>query len=911
MPLVSIIIPVYKVEKYLARCLDSVLAQSEPNFEVICVNDGSPDRSGEILADYAACDKRIKVLTQENKGQSAARNAGLDVATGDWIMFVDSDDWIPADALAGFLQVARESGAPVVVSATYAVDQFKAPLPRKLHWSLKKPALKHLVGKRKMQSSPWNKLFRADVLKNRRFIEGIYFEDWVYITEAIGDVDSFAQIEEPMYVYCTNGGDTSTIRSPFTLHKALSYRTAIAHARDYFKNHPMKKWGLKRADIAQKMLEKRLRCMVGVKSVSIRGGLGNQMFQYAFAKALAKRTGEGVLFDLSWFEKAKKTVVNEKGEKANGCVIRDFGLDAFPNVKLPLAYPEQLAMYYEKSTLPKFLRKLFKVPRYKYQVEEKNALKPCATDHLYVGYFQNAAYFNEVAEDVRADFAFPPLKNPALEKLLSQIKACENAVFVHIRRGDYVKLGWELKPDYYEKAISLMCEKVKNPTFFIFSDAEPQWIQENLKLSVPFEIVGNQNDMMDDMQLMSACRHAIVANSSFSWWAAWLTTLSPKKIVIAPSPWLPTVKDGAVICSDWVKVSVDNPRGGGGGKISIIMPVYNTGRLVIKSLDSLVAQTYSNIEIICVDDGSTDDTWDILKEYACQDFRVKVFHQENGGPGAGRNRGLDEASGDYIMFCDSDDWYAPTMCEEMVNAMTRQKCDAVMCRCCFEYEEQTKRIFDEAYYNPKKINSQCKFTNNVILWNKIFKKALIDQYQIRFLEHNPHDDNAFWFAYGLVANRLVYLKKVLYHYLIRKNSIMDEWSSGRINNVNARLDIMNSLCTFAERHDLLRENERCLARRFRAELAAEYERIPDDLLQTPITHVNDLFQRYFSHPFRIDKCSGRIVLFNLSKPRMVIYAGLMLFGLLSYLERNAKKRYRRRFEVYKRYLNYKLQKEGV
>ncbi len=259
---VSVIIPVYKVEKYLARCLDSVLGQTYRDLEVICINDGSPDNSGAILAAYALQDVRVKVLTQENKGQSAARNTGLDIATGAWIMFVDSDDWIPADAVQSFVQVAEASGAPIVASATYAIDKFNATLPRTLHWSLKTPALKHLVGNRKMQSSVWNKIFRADVLKNRRFIEGIYFEDWVYITEALGDIDSFAKIKEPMYVYCKNGGDTSTIRSPFTLHKAFSYRTGIAHVRDYFKDHPMKKWGLKRADIAQRMLEKRVKRMV-------------------------------------------------------------------------------------------------------------------------------------------------------------------------------------------------------------------------------------------------------------------------------------------------------------------------------------------------------------------------------------------------------------------------------------------------------------------------------------------------------------------------------------------------------------------------------------------------------------------------------------------------------------------------
>lgn len=94
MPLVTVIVPVYNVEKYLAECLDSICAQTLKNIEIICINDGSTDLSGDILAQYAARDSRIFVLNQENQGQSAARNNALDLARGKYISFVDSDDVI-------------------------------------------------------------------------------------------------------------------------------------------------------------------------------------------------------------------------------------------------------------------------------------------------------------------------------------------------------------------------------------------------------------------------------------------------------------------------------------------------------------------------------------------------------------------------------------------------------------------------------------------------------------------------------------------------------------------------------------------------------------------------------------------------------------------------------------------------
>lgn len=99
MPLISIIIPVYNVELYLKKCLNTIVRQTYPNLEIICVNDGSPDSSGEILSDFQEKDSRIKIINQKNQGLSMARNSGLDAATGDFIVFVDSDDWIELDTI--------------------------------------------------------------------------------------------------------------------------------------------------------------------------------------------------------------------------------------------------------------------------------------------------------------------------------------------------------------------------------------------------------------------------------------------------------------------------------------------------------------------------------------------------------------------------------------------------------------------------------------------------------------------------------------------------------------------------------------------------------------------------------------------------------------------------------------------
>ena len=114
MPKISVIIPVYNVEKFLSRCLDSVLDQTFKDFEVVCINDGSTDRSEEILQEYAKKDQRIKVFTQNNQGAAVARNKALQYASGDFVFFLDSDDMIHRQAFSLLVSLAEDSNAELV-----------------------------------------------------------------------------------------------------------------------------------------------------------------------------------------------------------------------------------------------------------------------------------------------------------------------------------------------------------------------------------------------------------------------------------------------------------------------------------------------------------------------------------------------------------------------------------------------------------------------------------------------------------------------------------------------------------------------------------------------------------------------------------------------------------------------------
>jgi hypothetical protein len=137
-----------------------------------------------------------------------------------------------------------------------------------------------------------------------------------------------------------------------------------------------------------------------------------------------------------------------------------------------------------------------------------------------------------------------------------RINSAENPVFIHVRRGDYCGLnGWLLEKEYYIRAVQYIKEHVKNPTFFVFSDADEDYIKNNFKIGCEYEYVGTHNadtnQSFRDMHLMSLCQHAIIANSSFSWWGAWLMK-NKNKVVCMPTPWIEPFTGS--ICDNWVKI---------------------------------------------------------------------------------------------------------------------------------------------------------------------------------------------------------------------------------------------------------------------------------------------------------------------------------------------------------------------
>lgn len=215
-PRISVIIPVYNVERYLPACLDSVLGQTVRDMEVICVDDESPDGSLAILRDYAARDARIRVISQKNKRQGGARNTGLDVARGEWVAFIDSDDWVDPDYFEKLLDAALRHGADMACANVLKCrGEFRK-------WSVRytrEAVFDTLQGKFDACCCPpnfntTNKIYRRAALVGAgvRFREHAVYEDVEFLAQVLAALGRLVTVPGPVYHYLVYGASTTKSR---------------------------------------------------------------------------------------------------------------------------------------------------------------------------------------------------------------------------------------------------------------------------------------------------------------------------------------------------------------------------------------------------------------------------------------------------------------------------------------------------------------------------------------------------------------------------------------------------------------------------------------------------------------------------------------------------------------------------
>lgn len=290
--------------------------------------------------------------------------------------------------------------------------------------------------------------------------------------------------------------------------------------------------------------------------IKLFGGLGNQMFQYAAAKALSINTDTELKLDISHF---RRVVANES--------LRDYRLDVFPNIKEFVATKHEISklVHQYKFTFfnkihKNFNKKILNINK-KYKVEKSLSYSPILLDRkksIYLdGYWQSEKYFDSVGDIIRDCFNLDFLRyHENLKPFIDKIQQQEASVSIHIRRGDYLSnpsantYHGVADLSYYEKSIHrLITSASSDLSFFVFSD-DISWCKKNFIIPYKHFYIDTGTDY-HDLYLMSICKHHIIANSTFSWWGAWLNN-NNDKIIIAPKKWFAHQSPNDILPLNWL-----------------------------------------------------------------------------------------------------------------------------------------------------------------------------------------------------------------------------------------------------------------------------------------------------------------------------------------------------------------------
>jgi len=297
--------------------------------------------------------------------------------------------------------------------------------------------------------------------------------------------------------------------------------------------------------------------VTGMNKVAVYGGLGNQMFQYALCTAL-----------------------NENGQKARlsfSCYLfykhhNGFELARAFKLKLPFQskalnfFLQHAGFIYKNKIAAGFFRRAigWHEARQNAYKEKSEFVFDAAVfsqqNVFFTGTWQSELYFKKIAAQIQKQFVFKAPTDDGNKKLVKEINNC-NAISIHIRRGDYLQSHWKQSlgvikdMEYYKAAAAVMESRVSNPRYFIFSD-DMEWVKANLPLAGCIYVDHNKDSSsFADMYLMSLCKHNIIANSTFSWWAAWLNQ-NPGKIVIMPEKWMNNNACEGLYFNEWIKLKV-------------------------------------------------------------------------------------------------------------------------------------------------------------------------------------------------------------------------------------------------------------------------------------------------------------------------------------------------------------------
>lgn len=651
---ISVIMPVYNAEKYLRQCIESILGQTLEELELICIDDCSTDNSFSILEEYASKDSRITVLKNDvNHYAGYCRNRGIELAKGEYLHFIDSDDYMISDAYETLYNIAKENDLDMIKAKSKGIDTATSIyVPNPLYDLSKISADKFGIIMNfydypktfmSVAVTPWNGIYKRDfVISNNLSFNGLKcVNDRSFYISAILKADKIMLSD-----YC------------MICHRVNNPESLIGQRAKNFDCH------FNSFNIIYNLCKNSL---PKVKYIILRYEMNDLC---------------------AWFNKFKN----------------EYFLDLYPEMKNFL------------NTVD-----IHDIMINDYEKEKSNWYKTCSD----IIKLSVSDYINKN-------------KITILEKKLYS----ENTLFAERSAVIYVKNNYN--------CIKQCIEQIKSDvkTEYIFTD------DGSVDGSVEFLIDYAMNNQNVIVFLMNNAGIEQCKKTAF-----YSATGKKREFYLA---------------EQFSDNYTDDETEKHDVKVSVVVPCYNVSQYIRECLDSLIYQTLKEIEIICVNDGSTDNTLDILKEYASFDSRVKIIDKPNSGYGNTMNMGMQAAHGEYIGILESDDYVMVDMYESLYLEAVNNNLDFVKADFYrFFHENKKLELFynsitnnKKEYYNkimrPRDVLESFRFVMNT--WSGIYKRSFIEANNIH---HNEtpgasFQDNGFWFQTFALAERAMFINKPYY-----------------------------------------------------------------------------------------------------------------------------------------------------
>ena len=898
-PRVSVVVPVHNTARYLPQCLDSIIHQTLREIEIICVDDGSEDNSYSVLSDYAALDGRITILQQECLGAGVARNAGLERARGEWVMFIDSDDFAEPDLLESAYSSGVAASADIVLFSANSFNQNTKQVSY-MPWSLNKSLIPTLPCKTEelydkifqiSKPAPWTKLFRRSFVVNN----GISFQqlhntnDLFFSFLSLALSHKLSWVEKPLIYYRNNPeGIQSTKRSHpedfylalMALKQELENRGLYNTVRQSFLKmaEDMLLWSFKFYsfnDISESR-RREIRISLDLSEIPEAHSDDNGAQESAAIHQPDVSIVIPVFNTENYLEACISSALNQTLTNIEVICVDDCSTDnslaileslsKTDNRVRILSNPRNLGLYETRKQ-----GVLSSNGKYVLFLDSDDFIDPTVCEETFniaeedqldiVQFSINTQYYTKVTEahkQWRASYFAPLCKSLKKREILHSAYVSRTHVTSlvgKLLRRDLCNRAYSYAPDmdlyigediFFYFYIAFFANSYKgiislgayNYCFGrgvsnyegIDIDKFLQYASMGRCVDAIRSFLNSQHALHDEYEAFCRLSKRMLIDVL----RAFSDRLDPGSQNVAAKAIMKYWKNSEVIesaifevlnmnCKQFMNANSllpelqshfpslarCNPPA-----ISIIIPCYNVQEYVGACLDSVVRQTLKEIEIICINDGSYDDTLSVLLSYANRDNRISVVSKENGGLSSARNAGFTIASGEYIYYLDSDDAIAPTALEELYRTLKNNDLDLLFFSGIVHYESPSlEELYeDNRYYYYANLNDTGTCSGPALFrWaydNHIFrssacmqiaKRSFLEKISAHFRDGILHEDNLYTFTTILQAKRAMRINSPFFVRLYRHNSIMT--SHPTVNNVVGYLENYIQMISFLSNSD--------------------------------------------------------------------------------------------------------------